>query len=160
MLQNRPRIAVGDLVIVYEDYQNMSAVYVKPPAVYNGWYGKFPHAGMVGKMFGSRMYSPNGKNFVYLLPPTPELWTATLTHRTQILYIADISMIVLQLEVLPGCRVIEAGTGSGALSHALARSVGPTGHLFTYEFNEKRAIAATEEFAANGLTGHGVDPPS
>jgi tRNA (adenine57-N1/adenine58-N1)-methyltransferase len=32
--------------------------------------------------------------FVHLLDPTPELWTLLLSHRTQILYIADISLVV------------------------------------------------------------------
>ena len=142
MLQHRPRIVEGDLVIVYEDYTRISAVRVHPPNIFRGKFGEFPHASMIGRCFGQRLLTANGRNFVYLLSPSPELWTETLQHRTQILYIADISMIVLQLEVLPGCRVIEAGTGSGALSHALARSVGPTGHLFSYEFNEKLAAAA------------------
>ena len=151
-LQLRPRIAAGDLVIAYEDYSRMTAVYVQPGQTFHSRFGDFPHSAMIGTRFGARMNASKGKGFVYLLSPSPELWTESLTHRTQILYIADISMICLQLEVLPGCRVIEAGTGSGALSHALARSVGPTGHLFTYEFNEKRAEAAAQEFSANGLS--------
>lgn len=152
MLQLRSRIAEGDLVIVYEDYARMSAVRVCPPKIFYSKFGEFPHSSMVGMRFGQRLNAAKGKNFVYLLSPTPELWTETIHHRTQILYVADISMIVMHLDVLPGCRVIEAGTGSGALSHALARSVGSTGHLFTYEFNEQRAAEAAKEFAANGLS--------
>ena len=58
-------------------------------------------------------------------------------------------MIVLQLEVQPGCVVLEAGTGSGSLSHALARAIGPRGELHTFEFNAQRAKLAAAEFAAN-----------
>ena len=141
MLQTNPAISLGDLVIVYEDYKTMKHVHVKAGAVYHNNFGSFPHDAMVGRRFGHKMESHNGHGFVHLLPPTAELWTASLTHRTQILYIADISMICLQLELLPGHRVIEAGTGSGSLSHALARSVGPAGHLFTYEFNEAESRA-------------------
>ncbi|KAL3900856.1 MAG: hypothetical protein SGPRY_012379, partial [Prymnesium sp.] len=145
-------IASGDLVLAYEDYASITALHVKPGATFRSRFGNFPHAAMVGVRYGSRINSANNKGFIYLLPPNPELWTASLQHRTQILYIADISMICLQLDILPGSRVIEAGTGSGALSHALARSVGPTGHLFTYEFNERRAKAVFDEFASNGLS--------
>ena len=99
MLQLRPRIAKGDLVIVYENYTSMSAVRVCPPQTFWSQFGEFPHASMLGKQFGQRLNTANGKNFVYLLSPSAELWTETLQHRTQILYIADISMIVLQLEV-------------------------------------------------------------
>ena len=146
------RIAEGDLVIIYEDFKHLHAVRVKPPQSFSSRFGTFPHADMVGRRFGERLHSaPNdwGGGFVYLLAPTAELWTATLAHRTQILYIADISMIVLQLEVQPGCVVLEAGTGSGSLSHALARAIGPRGELHTFEFNAQRAKLAAAEFAAN-----------
>ncbi|KAL1527500.1 hypothetical protein AB1Y20_008956 [Prymnesium parvum] len=151
LLQPRRLVAPSDLLVVYEDYATVTTLRVTPGQTFRSRYGAFPHSSMVGKPFGARLASPSGKGFVFLLPPTPELWTASLQHRTQILYIADISMICLQLELLPGCRVIEAGTGSGALSHSLARCVGERGHLFTYEFNEKRAAAAAKEFEANGL---------
>ena len=154
-LNPRQRIAIGDLVIVYEDFKTLHAVRVAPPARFDSRHGSFPHADFVGRRFGERVSEPRGRGgFVYLLSPSPELWTATLPHRTQILYIADISMIVLQLELQPGSVCIEAGTGSGSLSHALARAVGARGHLHTFEFNAHRAQLAAAEFAANGLSGH------
>lgn len=158
MLTTSPRIAEGDLVIVYEDFRNLHAVRVKPPQVFSCRFGAFPHASMLGRRFGERMAATSSargsSGYVYLLPPSAELWTATLPHRTQILYIADISMITLQLELLPGAVVVEAGTGSGSLSHALARAVGSSGHLHTFEFNAQRAQLAAAEFTANGLAKH------
>ena len=158
MFQNRPRIQKGDLVIVYEDFKSLHAVRVTPPQVFTSRFGKFSHAAMVGRRYGERMRSvssssSNSGGFVYLLSPSPELWTATLPHRTQILYIADISMVCLQLELTPGSVVVEAGTGSGSLSHALARSVGKAGKLHTFEFNSERARLAAADFSANGLDG-------
>lgn len=38
------------------------------------------------------------------------------------------------------------GTGSGSLSHAILRTIAPTGHLHTVEFHQQRAEKAAEEF--------------
>ena len=59
----------------------------------------------IGKPFGSRVESTGrgSTGWVYLLAPTPELWTTVLRHRTQILYVADISMVCTFLELKPGC---------------------------------------------------------
>jgi len=85
------------------------------------------------------------------LSPTPELWTKVVKFRTQILYPTDMSLITLYLGLKPGLTVIESGTGSGAFSTVISRSIAPTGRLLTFEFNEERVVAANEDFKKNGL---------
>ncbi|KAI8377818.1 1-methyladenosine methyltransferase catalytic subunit Gcd14 [Radiomyces spectabilis] len=97
------------------------------------------------------MVSSNYKGFIYLLHPTPELWTLVLPHRTQILYIADISFISTYLDMKPGARVIESGTGSGSFSHSIARTIAPTGKLFSFEYHAERATLAAQEFKEHGF---------
>ena len=104
--------------------------------------GAVHHGSLIGKEYGSKVQTSNGKNWVAVLHPTPELWTQALPHRTQILYATDISLITLQLELRPGGVVLECGTGSGSLSHAIARTIAPHGHLYTFEFHEQRADVA------------------
>lgn len=48
-------------------------------------------------------------------------------------------------------RLSLLGTGSGSLSHALIRTVAPTGHLYTVEFHQQRAEKAREEFREHGV---------
>lgn len=113
-------------------------------------YGALKCAEIIGTKFGSRITLSKG--WGYILQPTPELWTITLPHRTQIIYTPDISMIILQLEIQPGSIVVESGTGSGSLSHALIRAVKPHGHLYTFDFHETRCDTVREEFSNHGLS--------
>lgn len=99
---------------------------------------------VTGNSSSSSSYSKQG--FMHVMQFTPERWTYALPHRTQILYFYDISTVVFQLNLRPGSKVIESGTGSGSLTNALARAVAPTGHVFTFEFNAERAKKAQEEF--------------
>ena len=97
------------------------------------------------------MTDPNGKGYIYLLRPTPELWTLSLPHRTQIVYTPDTSFILSKLGVKPGTICLEAGTGSGSFTHAIARQVAPTGKVYTFEFHEQRHELNVAEFTSHGL---------
>ncbi|XP_039128008.1 tRNA (adenine(58)-N(1))-methyltransferase catalytic subunit TRMT61A [Dioscorea cayenensis subsp. rotundata] len=144
-------ISDGDLVIVYERHDNMKAVKVKKGSELQNRFGVFKHSDWIGKPFGSKLLSSKG-GFVYILAPTPELWTLVLSHRTQILYIADISFVISYLEIVPGCVILESGTGSGSLTTSLARAVAPSGHVHTFDFHEQRAGLARDDFERNGLS--------
>lgn len=61
--------------------------------------------------------------FAHLIPPTPEMWTLSLPHRTQVVYTPDYSYILQRLRARPGDHIIEAGAGSGSFTHAAIRAV-------------------------------------
>ncbi|KAG8529639.1 uncharacterized protein KY384_005120 [Bacidia gigantensis] len=100
--------------------------------------------------------------FVHLLAPTPENWTSSLPHRTQVVYTPDYSYVLHRVKARPGTRIIEAGAGSGSFTHAAARAVfssHPTsassdtdGKVFSYEFHHPRFIALQNEVSSHGLT--------
>ncbi|CAL1713036.1 unnamed protein product [Somion occarium] len=144
-------IAEGDLVIVWMTRDLVQPLAISSGKELNTRFGVYRHAELIGVPYGSKIGSRNGKGFIHLLRPTPELWTLALPHRTQILYLADIAFITSWLDIKPGSHVIEAGTGSGSFSHSTARTVGPTGHLWSYEFHEARANKAREEFSSHGM---------
>ena len=144
------KISEGDVVIVRRDNILESLTIVRN-AEYQLTAGLYRHNDMIGKPWGCKMYSHNRKQIITLLAPTPELWTLSLPHRTQILYAPDIAMVTLLLELRQGSVVVECGTGSGSLTHALARAVGNKGHVHTHEFHEMRYKVAVEEFQSHGL---------
>ncbi|KAJ2099764.1 tRNA (adenine-N(1)-)-methyltransferase catalytic subunit trm61 [Coemansia sp. S100] len=150
--QYKAVIEDGDLVVVYLNPENMLTATVKTGGVLNNKYGSFRHDDMIGLKYGSMVKSHDGKGFVYLLHPTPALWTQVVPHRTQILYLPDISFISMYLDLKPGKVVLESGTGSGSFSHSLARTIAPTGHLYTFEYHELRAETAKKEFIEHNLT--------
>ncbi|PIL22402.1 hypothetical protein GSI_15090 [Ganoderma sinense ZZ0214-1] len=144
-------IAAGDVVIAWMTRDILQPLVIAPGKELNSKYGYYLHSDLVGVPYGSKIRSRNGKGFIHLLRPTPELWTLALPHRTQILYLADIAFVASWLDLKLGSKVIEAGTGSGSFSHSVARTIGPTGHLWSYEFHETRASKAREEFTRHGM---------
>jgi tRNA (adenine57-N1/adenine58-N1)-methyltransferase catalytic subunit len=148
-----PTIQPGDLVVIQESFDSLDFVYVKRGAIFQNRNGNFHHNDFIDQPFGTKVRSRDlrGYGFIYLLKPTPELWTRSLNHRTQVVHELDQSQILFQLYVRPNDVVVESGTGSGALSHALIRAVAPSGHLHTYEYNRHRAETARCEFQQHGL---------
>lgn len=143
-------IQVGDTVVIYLSPRQMYLIKVKENEIFQTRYGALKHDDVIGKKYGSKVQCTKG--FVHVLDLTPELWTSTLTHRTQILYGHDISFILIQLGLKPGSTIIEAGTGSGSLSHCIARTISPNGRLMTFDFHQERVLAAREEFEDHGLS--------
>ncbi|KNZ73150.1 tRNA (adenine-N(1)-)-methyltransferase catalytic subunit TRM61 [Termitomyces sp. J132] len=156
-------IAAGDVVVVwlvrrqlardrrpanlYQTRDYLQPLVITPGKEFNSKFGHYRHSDLVGMPYGSKVGSRKGKGFIHVLRPTPELWTMALPHRTQILYLADIAFITSHLDIKPGSRVIEAGTGSGSFSHSVVRTVGSNGHLWSYEFHEARAAKARQTIA-------------
>jgi len=162
-------IREGDLVVFFINHDVMKAEVIIKGHTFDCRFGSFQHENIIGKPFGSKIYShvdkrtskkknnPSGldekkdKPFVFVLKPTPHLWTLVLKHRTQILYHADISLILTHFRLRPGSIVVEAGTGSGSLSTSISRTTMPSGQLFTFEFHKERYLQAAQEFKSNGL---------
>ncbi|CDR94195.1 hypothetical protein, conserved [Babesia bigemina] len=104
---------------------------------------------VIGRQYGQKFFWDSvADRWSVLLQPTGELITRTVTHRTQILYRADISLAVMLLDLCPGKRVVECGS----LSYTLATTVAPTGHVFTFDFHNQRRQYAEEFFSNCKLT--------
>ncbi|VDM32748.1 unnamed protein product [Hydatigera taeniaeformis] len=145
--------AEGDTVIVTYCKNEIQLIKLRRGATTQNKCGAIKHNDVIGKPYGSRIATSVGR--VVILALDPAIWAISVPHRTQIIYPIDASMIVGQLDLVPGCRVLEAGTGSGALTHALAQAVWPTGHVFTFDFHQERVGRAIMEFEVR-TSEHGL----
>jgi len=67
------------------------------------------------------------------------------------MYPKDIGLILLNMNIVRGTRIIEAGSGSGALTTALAVSIGPEGHIYSYDIRDDTQSLAQKNLAKLGL---------
>jgi tRNA (adenine57-N1/adenine58-N1)-methyltransferase len=95
-------------------------------------FGALRHDTLIGVPWGTGVQSHSGGRALLLEPGLPDL-IAQLKRGTQIIYPKDAAYIVHRLSLRAGSHVIEAGTGSGGLTTALAWAVAPTGIVHTHE---------------------------
>ena len=94
--------------------------------------GVMQHDDLINIPWGSEIQSHLGINH-YLIEPTLRDILLHIKRRSQIIFPKDIGYILLRLSAGPGQRILEAGTGSGALTTAFAWSVGPEGKVISYD---------------------------
>jgi tRNA (adenine57-N1/adenine58-N1)-methyltransferase len=126
-----------------------------------------------GETSGPKAAVTAASGFAHLIPPTPETWTISLPHRTQVVYTPDYSYVLQKIRARPGSTIIEAGAGSGSFTHASARAVfngypsyakvesnvvskprkkHQYGRVFSFEYHEPRANELQKEIKSHGLS--------
>lgn len=112
--------------------------------------GIVKHNDLIGASWGSQIFSHTGSPFFLLQPMLGDILT-NLKRNTQILYPKDIGFLLVNMGVGPGKRVLEAGTGSGSMTIALAYTVGKEGKVFTYEKRPEFQQLARKNLTRLGL---------
>jgi len=105
---------------------------------------------LIGIRWGSQVFSHKGSSFFLLQPSLSDL-LRDLRRNTQILYPKDIGFILVTMGIGPGKHVLEAGTGSGSLTAALAWAVGPQGSVTSYEVRPEMQNLARKNLQRLGL---------
>jgi len=146
------QIQAGDLVQLVGRDHKYRLVRLQPGAELHTHRGLLKHDDMIGKPWGARVDSHLGRPF-YLLPPSLHDVLRDTKRSSQIIFPKDIGYILLKLSIAPGVTVIEAGTGSGALTTALATAVGPQGRVISYDSRADMQSLARHNLEQLGLEG-------
>ncbi|MBK6646721.1 MAG: tRNA (adenine-N1)-methyltransferase [Anaerolineales bacterium] len=112
--------------------------------------GVIKHDDLIGKPWGSQVFSHTGAPFFLLQPSLADVLNE-LPRNTQILYPKDIGYILIQMGVSEGQTVLEAGTGSGSMTISLATAVGSPGRVVSYEHKPDTQNLARKNLERIGL---------
>ncbi|MBA4379863.1 MAG: tRNA (adenine-N1)-methyltransferase [Anaerolinea sp.] len=121
-----------------------------PGGTFHTHRGILNHDELIGKPWGSQVFSHQGAPFFMLQPSLADL-LVDLKRNTQIMYPKDIGFILTSMSIGPGQTVMEAGTGSGSMTIALAYAVGPQGRVVSYERRPEFQKLAQKNLARLGL---------
>ena len=137
---NSEIIKKDDLIFLILDERRRWLVQVKPGGNFHTHKGIIEFDDIIGKKFGSvvfsRPFKTQGYKF-YVLKPLPSDYILHMSRKTQIIYPEDAGLILLYSGIGPGSVVIEAGCGSGALTCIIGNFIRPDGHIYSYDINEQ-----------------------
>jgi tRNA (adenine57-N1/adenine58-N1)-methyltransferase len=112
--------------------------------------GGIPHDDLIGGPLGRTVHTHSGYPYLALEPATHDL-IQDLPRASQIIYGKDAAQIAFRLSLYPGRKVLECGTGSGALTLVLARAVMTEGRVFSYETRPEAFEMARSNLDEAGL---------
>jgi tRNA (adenine57-N1/adenine58-N1)-methyltransferase len=130
------KISEGDYVLLYLDLRRTYMVKVEAGKTFHTHKGFIKLDELVGKDFGSAVQSSLGIEFTALKPSLTD-YIMKSSRKTQITYPKDAALIAMFSGISAGSLVVEAGTGTGALTTVLAHYVKPEGKVYTYEIREE-----------------------
>ncbi len=143
-------IADGDMVLIYLDARRTYMIKVQSGQSFHTHKGFLKLDDLIGKEYGEPIKSSLGVTFATLKPSLTDYMMKS-GRNTQIVYPKDAALIVMFSGIGPGSRVFESGTGTGALTSALAHYVGPTGKVYTYELRPEFQKNAAKNLARSKL---------
>jgi len=148
------KFAAGDRVLLVDNKGRRHLVSLEAGGQFHTHAGIVSHDDLIDHADGTTVRTSRGARLVAVRPTLAE-YVLEMPRGAQVIYPKDIGPILVLADVFPGARVLESGVGSGALTTALLRAIGPTGHITGYEIRDdfaQRAVANVHGFL-------GVDVP-
>ncbi len=138
--------APGDRVQLTGHKGRRNTITLQAGAVFTTHRGSLAHDVLLGQPDGSVVTGSDGTVYLALKPLLTD-YVMSMPRGAAIVYPKDAGQILAAGDIAEGCRVVEAGVGSGALSLWLLRAVGPSGSLHSVERREEFAAIAADNVA-------------
>ncbi len=137
----------GDACLLIDRQGRRFLLTLTPDRTFSTHAGTIPHAAIIGAGDGQMFESTGGSRYVAFRPRLAD-FILKMKRGAQVVYPKDIGPILVYGDIGAGMTVVEAGTGSGALTLALARAVGPTGRVITVELRDDHQAGARASLEA------------
>ncbi|MBI3457621.1 MAG: tRNA (adenine-N1)-methyltransferase [Candidatus Rokubacteria bacterium] len=147
MPDDEPFRAGEPVLLVDERRGKRHLLVLRPGQAFHTDRGWVAHDALIGAPDGTLVKSSLGARYLALRPTLGE-YVLEMPRGAQVIYPKDLAIICFFADVEPGQTVLEAGLGSGALTLALLRAVGPTGRVVSYETREDFARRARRNIEA------------
>jgi tRNA (adenine57-N1/adenine58-N1)-methyltransferase len=137
------RFQDGEQALLIDQRGKRHLIILRKGETFHSDRGWIPHDSVIGQPDGSWVRSSKGMSYLALRPTLSE-YVLDMPRGAQVIYPKDLAIVMFWADIFPGARVLEAGMGSGALTLALLRAVGPGGKVVSYEQREdfcRRALA-------------------
>jgi tRNA (adenine57-N1/adenine58-N1)-methyltransferase len=131
-------LGAGEPVLLLDQKGRRYLIRLDPERSFQFHRGVVPHREVIGLAEGSVVTSSGGGRLVVLRPRLAD-FILKMPRGAQVVYPKDIGQILVWADIRPGDVVLEAGTGSGALTCALLRAVGTGGRVVSVERRDDHA---------------------
>lgn len=131
----------GDPALLIDSKGRHFLLRLDPERTFQYHLGSVAHRELIGREDGTWVESSNGGRLLLLRPRLAD-FILKMKRGAQVVYPKDLGPILIYADIAPGMVVLEAGTGSGAMTLALARAVGPDGRVVSVELREDHAAHA------------------
>jgi tRNA (adenine57-N1/adenine58-N1)-methyltransferase len=137
----------GERVQLSDPKGRLHTVTLTPGKQFHTHRGAIEHDALIGAPEGSVVSSTSGTQYLALRPLLVD-FVLSMPRGAAVIYPKDAAQIVTMGDVSPGATVLEAGAGSGSLTCALLRAVGPEGRVLSYEVRDDHADVAVRNVEA------------
>lgn len=139
--------AKGDHCLLTDSKGRQFLLTLEEGATFHFHNGMLGHDALIGREEGSVVQSSLGGRLMAVRPRLAD-YILNMKRGAQVVYPKDLGPILIWGDIGPGATVLEAGTGSGALTMALVRAVGPAGRVVSVERREDHAGHARQTLEA------------